>query len=154
MGENTKIAWAAIPGFPGYRISRDGRILGKRMKILRPWGVERPIVILYKKGTAKAVQVSRMMLLTWVGPAPKGKPYALHTDDDTSNNRIANLRWGSQSENKEDERKNRGRVSARKCSLAKVTDERLFNGSARSVARAFGTAHTTVLNERRRRNGN
>ena len=47
-------------------------------------------------------QVHRLVLEAFVGHAPDGKSYCLHWDDDHGNNRLSNLRWGSQKENMQD----------------------------------------------------
>lgn len=46
--------------------------------------------------------VHRLVLETFVGEAPPGKPFCLHWDDDPSNNRLENLRWGPPVENVRD----------------------------------------------------
>lgn len=49
--------------------------------------------------------VSRLVLLTFIGPAPRGKPYALHNNGNTLDSSLQNLRWGSNSDNQLDRRK-------------------------------------------------
>lgn len=45
------------------------------------------------------VSVHRLVAETFLGPAPEGKPWVLHADDNPSNNKVDNLSWGSPSEN-------------------------------------------------------
>lgn len=54
------------------------------------------------KMAGKQQKVSRLVLLTFVSSAPRGKPYALHRDGNRQNNSIKNLYWGSQKDNMRD----------------------------------------------------
>jgi hypothetical protein len=54
----------------------------------------------------KPVYLHRLILTTFLGPAPPGRPFALHNDDNPSNNRLDNLRWGSSSDNGRDQARN------------------------------------------------
>lgn len=157
MSQRTGIQWCdhnePVPGFPGYTVTRAGAVFGPRGKVLRPGGSQRPIVTLYRDGRPHARQVSHLVLECFVGAPPFEGACALHENDNAWDNRLANLRWGTRSENKDDERRNRGRVSGRAPLLASASDEDLNAGSAREVARRLGVAHTVVLNERRRRRG-
>ena len=45
------------------------------------------------------VKVHRMVCEAFHGPAPAGKPYVLHIDENAHNNRPENLKWGTQKEN-------------------------------------------------------
>jgi len=74
--------------YPGQRLtpSPDGR------------GYQR--VTLHNKGR-KVALVNWLVLEAFVGPRPWGG-CSLHGDDDKSNNRLPNLRWGSQAENTRD----------------------------------------------------
>lgn len=66
-------------------------------------------VNLCKEG-CKTFYVHRLVLETFIGPPPPGKPYALHYDGDPENNHLSNLRWGSPSENTHDKVRH-GRVT-------------------------------------------
>lgn len=156
MSERTGISWTdhkPVQGFPGYAISSDGAVVGPRGWKLRPGGTQRPIVVLYRDGRPHAMQVSRLVLTAFAGPPPADDACALHENDDSWDNRIRNLRWGSRSENKADERRNRGNVSGRQRKLANIPDVELFDGSAREAARRLGTTHSVVICERSRRHG-
>jgi hypothetical protein len=48
---------------------------------------------------AGAFLIHRLVCEAFHGPAPEGKPYALHRDEDGANNRPENLYWGTQKEN-------------------------------------------------------
>lgn len=47
----------------------------------------------------KDLKVARLVCLAFHGRPPKGKPYALHRDEDSGNNTPGNLFWGTQKEN-------------------------------------------------------
>lgn len=49
--------------------------------------------------------VHQLVLEAFVGPRPEGM-YGLHWDDDKNNNRLANLRWATPSENMMDQVRN------------------------------------------------
>jgi hypothetical protein len=50
--------------------------------------------------------VARLVLKAFVGEPPTDKPLALHGNDDPTDNRVVNLRWGDSTENLEDARRN------------------------------------------------
>ena len=52
--------------------------------------------------------VHRLVADAFLGPAPVGKKYVLHEDDDPSNNTLSNLRWGDQFDNMSDMKRNKG----------------------------------------------
>lgn len=105
----------SIPGYEGiYEASEEGHII--RVKptdsLGRPTrhGVLRPV--LDKKGYARVGLsrdgkvtrhlLHRLICETFHGPPPDEKPLALHWDDDNSNNRASNLRWGDYDDNASD----------------------------------------------------
>lgn len=59
---------------------------------------------LSKDGREDAFRIHRLVLLTFVGPAPEGM-LGLHNDGNASNNRLENLRWDSPKANSEDARR-------------------------------------------------
>jgi hypothetical protein len=44
-------------------------------------------------------RAAHLVLWSFVGPAPDGKPDAAHWNDDRRDNRLTNLRWASRAEN-------------------------------------------------------
>lgn len=108
-----------IPGFSGYFASSDGRIWTQKRKggndrnAGRILTDPRPLkahlngsgyltVNLDLNGKTVSRRVHRLVLETFVGPAPDGF-YACHYPDATkSNNNINNLRWGSPADNAQD----------------------------------------------------
>lgn len=93
-----------IPGYPGYWVTPDARLWNDKTKkchsgssdgrYWRVWVIE--------NGQRKKVKLHRLVCLAFHGLPPEGKPWALHKDDDKSNNHESNLRWGNQIDNVRD----------------------------------------------------
>jgi len=86
------------------RISGDRHIRGRVLKE-RPLPNGRPRVSLAFNGKAVDAYTYRLVLEAFVGPCPPGME-CLHWDDNHSNNRLANLRWGTRTENMRDMSRN------------------------------------------------
>jgi hypothetical protein len=103
--------WKPIPGFEGvYEVSDLGNVRslartnaqGKRYKgkLLRVATVPRTKVrqvVLFKDGVRHSSTVHKLVLTTFVGPAPEGQE-VVHLDGDSSNNALTNLKWGFRTE--------------------------------------------------------
>lgn len=107
-----KILHDNIPGYPGYHISKRGRIysrwdvngkgiLSKRYHLKQPHlnkkgryiiGLSQPGL-----GTTKWL-VHRLVALVYL-PNPEGLPYVCHKDNVPTNNSVNNLYWGTQKDN-------------------------------------------------------
>lgn len=107
-----KILHDNIPGYPGYHISKRGRIysrwdvngkgiLNKRYHLKQPHlnkkgryiiGLSQPGL-----GTTKWL-VYRLVALVYL-PNPEGLPYVCHKDNVPTNNSVNNLYWGTQKDN-------------------------------------------------------
>lgn len=101
-----------IPGYPGYHISKRGKIysrwdvngkgiLSKRYHLKQPHlnkkgryiiGLSQPGM-----GTTKWL-VHRLVALVYL-PNPEGLPYVCHKDNVPTNNSVNNLYWGTQKDN-------------------------------------------------------
>lgn len=102
--------WRDIPGW-SYEASNKGRIRRKAgkdaagryrpLKVLNPAG-PRGNFSLRDKPRRKQMSIAPCILLVFVGPPPVGKPLACHKDDNTYNNRLGNLYWGSHKDNSDD----------------------------------------------------
>lgn len=110
--------WRAVPDFPGYEVSDDGRVrsldrviirsngrpLPVRGRTLRPHPAKDggyPIVNLHRGDERKAISIHTLVLITFVGPRPNGME-ALHGDGDPWNCVLGNLRYGTHAENMRD----------------------------------------------------
>nr|UWF93982.1 MAG: zinc-binding loop region of homing endonuclease [Bacteriophage sp.] len=101
-----------IPGYPGYHISKRGKIysrwdvngkgiLSKRYHLKQPHLNKkgRYIIGLSQPGisTTKWL-VHRLVALVYL-PNPEGLPYVCHKDNVPTNNSVNNLYWGTQKDN-------------------------------------------------------
>jgi len=106
------IEMKSIPWFPGYQITKDGRVwseprcgsgcpsLGRWLKPqLKKQGYYK--VTLGKIGKRYSLYIHRLVLETFVGPCPDGME-CRHLDGNPRNNNLNNLRWGTRSENGKD----------------------------------------------------
>jgi len=96
--------WRPVVGFDGYMVSNLGRVYsGRSNKCLKPQpsGAGHLRVALRREGTTHLRLLHRVVLRAFVGPCPAGNE-ALHADDNPSNNKLGNLRWGTRSDNRQD----------------------------------------------------
>ena len=100
--------WKEIPGWPGYEVSSEGRVISfkrKTPKIKTPFinreGYHR--VALYDNDRHWCIGIHRLVLITFKG-LMKGKE-ASHRDGDPSNNRLSNLSWKTRKSNEDDKKK-------------------------------------------------
>ncbi len=114
--------WRDIPSVPQMQASSWGRVRLKPYSYTMPsggvrhyrnpkprWGVEQKSAtgrsgvpkrrLIYILGLKKCFIVARLVCEAFHGPAPDGKPIAMHLDENPSNNVPGNLAWGTQSEN-------------------------------------------------------
>lgn len=119
--------WLSVPGYRDiYEVSDLGRVkslarttsngrgLKARLMTRHPQASGHLYVALRKPdGPCRNVLVHRLVLIAFVGPAPDGM-HALHCDGNPANNRLANLRWGTPSENSYDAVRHGAHPQARK----------------------------------------
>lgn len=140
-----------VPGADGYHATLTGEIWSTRGEFPRRM---KGRGTLYERHTVQTpsgvvhMLAHRMVLLTFIGPPPAGKPLALHSDGDSRNNSLANLRWGSQSENMLDA-KNHGTMRSRALTDADVVEIRKSDESGEAIAARLGVNPTTVGRARR-----
>lgn len=101
-----------IPGFPGYAVTRDGRVLSWRTNFgfraecreLSP-GKDakgyRGLILCATDGTRRSVRVHRLVAESFV-PNPMRLPCVRHLDGNPENNVAENLAWGTYKDNEED----------------------------------------------------
>ena len=109
---NGEEEWRVVPSLPQYTASSHGRIMrephegpmprgGVRVYGGVPWygfweRVEGRFTMMYRRRTYR---VARLVCEAFHGPAPEDKTVCMHLDENASNNRPDNLRWGTQQEN-------------------------------------------------------
>lgn len=134
-------AWRPVDGFPGYEISDFGRVKSlarrnlqgamRRERILKPdanWAGYH-LVRLALDGVKHARLVHRLVLMAFKGECPEGYQ-ARHLNGVRSDNRKDNLEWGTQEENRADQKRHgTGIQGARnpKAKLNAVDIERVFD---------------------------
>ena len=100
--------WKPVVGYEGiYTVSSFGRVKrvrgtqAGRMRKLRQHPSGHMDVNLCKEGIQKNHKVHHLVLAAFVGPRPKDKE-TRHLDGRPDNNRLANLKYGTRSENQVD----------------------------------------------------
>jgi hypothetical protein len=103
-------SFVPVAGYPGYVINREGVIVGKYGRPLKPrrqnpsrnGNLAYLMVALYDgSGNRDDRYIHHLVLETFVGPRPEGME-ARHLNGDYSDNRLRNLTWGTKSENMKD----------------------------------------------------
>jgi hypothetical protein len=95
--------WKPIPDAPGYEASNQGRIRSFRQKpeghILSPSIHDNRLgVQVVMKGQCKYIRIAKLVALTFIGPCPDNMEIC-HTDGDSSNDRLENLRYDTHRNN-------------------------------------------------------
>lgn len=116
--EEPQEEWKDVPGFPGYRVSTEGRVMSMRRRKPRVLGggmhrcgYRFVTLMVTENGRARMVPktVSHLVLETFVGPREPGQE-ARHVNNEPTDDRLANLVWGS----KEGEHRRRSRWRRRR----------------------------------------
>lgn len=121
--------WKSVPEYENYEISDLGRVrsLDRVVRTKRGHTQGHPgkelsptvrtsghlAVTLCRDGERNMRYVHRLVLEAFRGPCPPGHE-ACHWDDDPSNNRLENLRWGTREENRADMVRNGNHFNAAK----------------------------------------
>ena len=151
-GQNITIdseIWKPIPDFPEYEISNYGRVRSYWHKPMKGSG-GRPIIIgtptiitpvitstnrskqgyffipLRKDGKRCNCYIHRLVLLSFIGPAPKGY-VCCHNDNNSLNNKLENLRWDTPKNNALDRHKNDVYNSGQHNGMSKLKDFQVIN---------------------------
>ena len=101
MSAPTKEAWAEFPDEAGYWVSTLGRVKGPSGRILKASEDGRGYFKIHTRSNGPFYRIHRMVLTTFAGRPAPGQ-VARHLNGRKSDNRIANLTWGSLSENGRD----------------------------------------------------
>jgi len=97
-----------VPGWEGlYDVTRDGRVLSLRRGHevrLDPSGRDRTYrrVELWRDGKRTRVLVHRLVAEVFIGPQPSPEHMVCHKNDQSDDNRVENLYWGTREDNEMD----------------------------------------------------
>jgi hypothetical protein len=158
VGESTE-RWRSVPGYEGwYEVSDLGNVASlarqtTRGKVLRPQPSTKGYwtVGLSKYGKVKQHRISNLVLEAFVGPRPPGNQ-ACHGPAGRADDSLANLSWGTPSENQLDRRRdgtsNQGERSVR----ARLTEAIVLECRRRytagetqtALAAEFGVSHESM----------
>ena len=163
--------WKSIPGYEGlYEVSDLGRVrsldridtAGRRCKgrVLKPRPNEwnRYSVYLCKDGYNRIRKVHQLVLEAFVGPRPEGYE-ACHKNDESTDNRLDNLYWGTREQNIADQKRNGKFVSyngnATHCRRGHPFDDtntlRVWHATRGKYQRKCGECHRAYEAGRRRK---
>jgi hypothetical protein len=158
--DKTKIDWAdstwnPVPEHEGYYASKDGQILSiKRGKprIMKQITSKdgHKYVFMYDNAIMKKVWAHRAVLSAFSGYDGKGLE-CRHLDDNSSNNTLKNLAWGTRLQNVADKRRNGGIPTGERSGTHKLTEQQVLEIRAthgtkplRKIAEQYGVSHTCV----------
>ena len=116
--------WLPVSDYPGYEVSDQGNVRSLDREVGGRWGARMwsgrvlkqvwaggtnqrhyRAVTLHRNGIARQITVHTLVLKTFVGPRP-AKLQGCHRDDDTNNNQLSNLYWGTPEDNYQDKKRN------------------------------------------------
>lgn len=144
--------WREVVGWPPYRVSSLGRVMGHNGKILRPRRHSKNYQRIAARcnGRSKDLYIHRMVLEAFVGPPTKDAPEGDHINGDRSDNRLVNLRWLSIKQNRERRNNPLGEQSVHsKLTKAQVLEIRSAKMIDRHYAEKFGVSRRYVNDVRR-----
>lgn len=103
--------WRQIPGFPDYDANKRGEVRSRKVNRLlfptvKPDGYSQ-LTLKGSDGKKRVVSLHRVVLAAFSGWPESDSLVAMHLDQDKSNNRPSNLRWGSKSENQRSSHRSR-----------------------------------------------
>lgn len=141
-----KEIWRKIPNWPSYSASTFGRV---RLDSYVKWkktkiGIVIPhssdkgyldVQLSESNGIRKSRPVHQLILETFVGPRPLGQE-TRHLNDVKDDNRLSNLKWGTQKQNYEDKKKHG--ISSGFAS-ASFQERRVMRSKSGNTMRANGT---------------
>lgn len=114
-----------IPGYPGYKATSDGRIIGKRGKEMTPSpypGTGYVGVTVHVNGRQGRLAVHRAVCLAFHGLPEEGQEVA-HKNGIRTDNRAENVRWMSRSENAQERVQHGTQVKGEDHPLSKLNEK-------------------------------
>ena len=146
--EWTDEVWNPVNCAERYSVSSFGRVVGPSGKQLKPMISHSGH--LYVFIDRKRRYIHRLVLESFIGNCPDGLE-CRHLDGNPHNNHVDNLAWGTKLENTNDRRLHGTMPIPHKSAWTKLKPENIptirflsLSYSSRSIARIFGTSHTTI----------
>lgn len=121
--------WRYSDEFPGYRVSDDGMVIGRRGSLLKNDRNDRGYrryTLKDASGKFRKVFASRLVLSTFVS-APFPGADAAHENGVNYDDRVENLSWKTHADNESDKLIHGTAVLGQKSHLAKMTDAQASN---------------------------
>lgn len=163
-----EVQYREIPGYPGYRAGSDGTIWscwknnGKKPRTkTNDWHILKPrpnhrgyhqVKLFDEQRRPWRITVHKIVLITFVGPAPDGMECRHFPDNTRTNNRLENLSWGTKKQNQADRIACGTDSRGEKHPLAKFSHdqvrlirERAANGEKHeAIAESYGVRRATI----------
>lgn len=144
-----------LPGYPSYWATREGAILrrvGDVSRIMRGSITRKGYRIVVIK--RKAIKVSRLVLLAFVGPCPHGME-ACHNNGIRTDDRLVNLRWDTRRNNHVDKKAHGTFQAGELHGMHKLTGDQVaeirrakasgkWHWGSEALARKYGVHRVTV----------
>lgn len=143
-----------IEGWPGYFVSRDGRVFGpngeKAQTPLKRTG--HLYVTIYRSGRAHKLYVARLVAAAFIGEIPNGM-HVCHGPNGVTDNSVENLRIDTPAGNAADKARDGTLLYGEKAPWAKLSDadcefirscKGLYRGIQFDLADAFGVSQPRI----------
>lgn len=150
-----------IPNFPGYSITKDGRVWSEKRnkwkKLFFVWSYLQVELCSFTTKTYRTYHpVGRLVLETFVGPCPPGQE-CRHLDGSKANNNLTNLAWGTHHENIQDAKRHgafaRGTMGGNKLTdeqAAEIRQALVSGETVKSLMQRYQVSCTTIYHIKNR----
>lgn len=148
-----KLEWRRLFGYEDlYEITPCGKVrnvVSKRELTPTISGKDQLYVQIWVNGKNKTLLLSRLILLTFVGPPPVSNWTASHLNGDSKDSRLENLVWESFKSNLARKDEHDTMIHGEESNLAKLTMEqveaiRSMVGTQGTIAKMFGVSQSQV----------
>jgi hypothetical protein len=137
--QQPEVEYRDVSDFPDFRVGTDGSVWTRRpsrgckkldhtWRLLKQWQDPKRgycTVTLCKNGRYQRFMVHRLVMLIFVGPRPKGL-VVCHFDGDPANNRLSNLRYGTQKDNEADKERHGRLIRGERHHNARLTADDVY----------------------------